>query len=126
LGIECKSISVEKGASALYFKQHFIVDKKGKHQVERISEFLRQTGRRGFLAVELRMGGGQSKQTYLIPWDIVKKRYQAKEVKISVEQIKTHIELKRRSKTYNCASLLEPLRKTRMDSLKNQSTETTR
>jgi hypothetical protein len=71
------------------------------------------------------MGGGHSKQAYLIPWELVEKRYHDKEVKIPVEQIKTHSELKRRSKTYNCASLLEPLRKTRMDSLKNQSTETT-
>jgi len=72
------------------------------------------------------MGGGHSKQAYLIPWGVVEKRYHDKEVKIPVEMIKTHGELKRRSKTYNCASLLEPLRKTRMDSLKNQSTETTR
>jgi len=62
MGIECKSISVEKGATALYFKQHFTVDKKGVHQVERISEFLRQSGRKGFLAVELRLGGGLSRQ----------------------------------------------------------------
>lgn len=62
LGIEYKSISVEKGATALYFKQHFTTDKKGQHQIERISEFLEKTGRRGFLAVELRMGGGHSKE----------------------------------------------------------------
>jgi hypothetical protein len=129
LGIECKSISVEKGASALYFKQHFTTDKKGIHQIERISEFLRQTGRRGFLAVELRMGAGHSKEAYLIPWGVVEKQYREKAVKISIEQIKTHSELKRRSKTYGLSSLLEPLRKTRIEtlrSLKNQSTETTR
>ena len=124
LGVECKSISVEKGASALYFSQHFTVDKKGVHQIERISEFLRQTGRRGFLAVELRMGGGHSKQAFLMPWAVVEKQYREKAVKVSIEQIKTHTELKRRGKTYNCASLFEPLRKTRMDSLKNQSTDT--
>jgi hypothetical protein len=72
------------------------------------------------------MGGGHSKQAYLIPWGVVEKRYHDKEVKIPVEMIKTHGELKRRCKTYNCASLFDPLRKTRLDSLKNQSTETTR
>ena len=119
-GIECKSISVEKGASALYFKQHFTVDKKGVHQIERISEFLRQTGRRGFLAVELRMGGGHSKQAYLIPWGVVENDFREKAIKIPVEMIKTHSELERRGKTYGLSSLFEPLRKTRMDSLKKQ------
>lgn len=80
LGIECKSISVEKGASALYFKQHFTTDKKGIQQIERISEFLRQTGRRGFLTVELRMGAGHSKEAYLIPWGVVEKQYREKVV----------------------------------------------
>jgi hypothetical protein len=126
LGIECKSISVDKGASALYFKQHFTVDKKGIHQIERISEFLRQTGRQGFLAVELRMGGGHSKQAYLIPWAVVENDFQEKAVKIPIEKIKTHSELQRRGKTYGLSSLFDPLRKTRMDSLKNQSTDTSR
>ena len=47
LGIECKSISLNKGASALYFKQHFTVDKRGKHQVKRISEFLPADRKKG-------------------------------------------------------------------------------
>lgn len=67
LGIECKSISVEKGAAALYFSQHFTIDKKGKHQIDQISEFLRQTGRTGYSAVELRMGSGHDRQAYLVP-----------------------------------------------------------
>jgi Holliday junction resolvase len=120
MGIECKSISVDKGASALYFKQHFTTDKKGVHQVERISEFLRQTGRKGFLAVEFRMGAGHSKQAYLIPWDVVENDFREKAVKIPIEQIKTHSELQRRGKIYGLSSLFEPLRKTRMDTLKKQ------
>jgi len=79
MGIECKSISVEKGEGALYFSQHFTTDKKGIHQIERISEFLRQTGRRGFLAVELRMGAGHSKEAYLIPWGVVEKQYRKRQ-----------------------------------------------
>jgi len=67
LGIECKSISVDKGASALYFKQYFTVEKQGRHQIDRISEFLLKSGRKGFLAVELRMGGGHTRQAFLVP-----------------------------------------------------------
>lgn len=126
LGVECKSISVEKGASALYLSQHLTTDKKGLHQIERISEFLRQTGRTGFLAVELRMGAGQSRQAFMIPWDLVEKKFRDKGIKIPVEQIKTHGELKRRNKNYQCASLFEPLRKTRLDSIIKRSTETHR
>ena len=33
MGIECKSISVDKGAKALYFTQHFTTDKNGSHQI---------------------------------------------------------------------------------------------
>jgi len=124
LGIECKSISVEKGATALYFSQHFTVDKKGVHQIERISDYLQKTGRKGFLAVELRMGVWHTKQAHLIPWGVVEKKYREKAVKIPIEQIKTHSELKRRNKTHGLSSLLEPLRKTRLDSLKNHSSDT--
>jgi len=98
-------------AQALYFKQHFTIDKKGVHQIERISEFLRQTGRRGFLAVELRMGGGHSKQAYLIHWAVVEKQYREKAVKIPIEQIKIHSELQRRGKTYGLSNLFDPLRR---------------
>jgi hypothetical protein len=49
LGIECKSISTDKGAKALYFTQHFTTDKQGSHQVDRMSEYLRLSGRKGFL-----------------------------------------------------------------------------
>lgn len=79
LGIECKSISVEKGASGLYFSQHFTVDKKGVHQIDRISDFLEKTGRRGFLAVELRLGVGQTREAHLIPWATVQNKYRAQE-----------------------------------------------
>ncbi|WP_243684341.1 hypothetical protein [Methanosarcina barkeri] len=73
LGIECKSISVDKGANALYFSQHFTVDKNGIHQIERISNYLNKSGRRGFLAVELRLGTGHGREAYMIPWNELKK-----------------------------------------------------
>ena len=56
LGIECKSISVDKGANALYFSQHFNVDKKGIHQIERISNYLNSQEDGGFLRWNFALG----------------------------------------------------------------------
>jgi hypothetical protein len=93
-----------------HFKSHFTTDKKGIHQVDRISEFLEKSGSRGFLAVELRMGGGHSRQAYLVPWAVVQKQYQ-EAIKIPVELIKRHIQLQRRGKTYNIKHLYTPLKR---------------
>lgn len=83
-----------------FIKSHFTFDKKGVHQIDRISDFLEKTGIKGFLAVELRMSVGKERQAYLVPWDIVEKKYQEKDKKISVDEIKANGKLKRRSKTY--------------------------
>ncbi len=88
LGIECKSISLSKGLSALYFSQHFTVDKKGEHQVAKMNSFIRQSGRRGFLAVELRMGSGKPKVAYFIPWPEVWERYSAGQPGFPVQELK--------------------------------------
>ena len=100
LGIECKSISVEKGASALYFSQHFTVDKRGVHQIERISDYQNSTGRRGFLAVELRHGTGKTRTAHLIPWNDVERRYLDQSLKISIDEIRTYPEMKRSGSLY--------------------------
>ncbi|WP_292384785.1 Holliday junction resolvase [Methanoculleus sp. UBA430] len=65
LAIECKSISGKK----IYFSQHFHSDKNHVHQVDSITDFIRKTGRRGFLAVEFRFGAGRAKEAYLMPWE---------------------------------------------------------
>ena len=67
LAIECKSILDKK----IYFSQHFHSDKKGVHQVDAISDFLKKTGRTGFLAIEFRFGAGKASEAYLIPWATV-------------------------------------------------------
>ncbi|MGB9930039.1 MAG: hypothetical protein ACPK85_16860 [Methanosarcina sp.] len=100
LGIECKSISVEKGANALYFTQHFTMDKKGVHQIERISNYLNKSGRRGFLAVELRLGAGCSREAYMIPWEELKEKYLSEDLKLTVKEIRTFPEIKRDGKDY--------------------------
>ncbi len=100
LGIECKSISVEKGANALYFSQHFTVDKNGAHQIQRISDYLNKSGRRGYLAVELRFGAGKGREAYMIPWEVLKKRFLGEELKLTVQEIQEFPEIKREGKNY--------------------------
>lgn len=100
LGIECKSISVEKGANALYFSQHFTVDKNGVHQVERISDYLEKSGRRGFLAVELRLGPGHGREAYMVPWNELKKKYYTQNLKLTLEEIRSFPEIRREGKDY--------------------------
>jgi hypothetical protein len=100
LGIECKSISVDKGANALYFTQHFTVDKKGIHQIERISDYLNKSGRKGFLAVELRLGTGYGREAYMVPWEALKKKYLSQDLKLTLEEIRSFPEIKRDGKDY--------------------------
>lgn len=100
LGIECKSISVEKGANALYFSQHFTVDKNGIHQIERISNYLNKSGRRGFLAVELRLGPGHGREAYMVPWNELEKKYFTQDLKLTLEEIRSFPEIKREGKDY--------------------------
>lgn len=100
LGIECKSISVDKGANALYFSQHFTVDKNGIHQIERISDYLNKSGRRGFLAVELRMGPGHGREAYIVPWNELEKKYFAPDLKLTLQEIRSFPEIKREGKDY--------------------------
>lgn len=100
LGIECKSISVEKGANALYYSQHFTVDKKGIHQIDRISDYLSKSGRRGFLAVELRLGVGHGREAYMVPWEELEKSYHSENLKLTLQEIRNFPEIKRDGKDY--------------------------
>ncbi len=106
MGIECKSISVDKGAKALYFTQHFTTDKNGVHQIERISDFLLRSGRNGFLAVELKMGVGRTRQAYMIPWtELYRKFIKEGILKISVEEIQEYPRIEREGNKY----LIDPI-----------------
>ena len=95
LAIECKSIRGKK----LYFTQHFHQDKNNTHQVESIAEFVRKTGRRGFLAVEFRAGSGRAKEAYLMPWDEVIARFRS-DAGISLEAFRASVPLERNGDTY--------------------------
>jgi Holliday junction resolvase len=93
--IECKSLKGKK----IYFTQHFHEDKCGVHQVDAITEFLRRTGRRGYLAVEFRGGSGRKNEAYLMPWETLL-TYWGSEAGISVEDFAACIPLERQSDAY--------------------------
>jgi hypothetical protein len=70
LAIECKSIDPKK-TQKFYFSS-WTTDKKGRHQIERIAEFVLKSQRFGILAAEIRHGtGGIPNDIYLIPWSHV-------------------------------------------------------
>ncbi|MEM2933754.1 MAG: hypothetical protein QXL78_02385 [Methanocellales archaeon] len=88
LGIECKSISVEKGAASLYFSQHFSRNKNGEHQIGRISKFLEKSGRKGLLIAELREGSGKPRQAYAIKWQVIEEIFRENKPGLRIEEIK--------------------------------------
>lgn len=100
LGIECKSISTDKGTKVLYFTQHFTTDKQGVHQVDRMSEYLRLSGRKGFLAVELRQGAGRRRTAFAIPWRVVAERFEANKSGFKVDEIRKFPEIERNGSFY--------------------------
>jgi hypothetical protein len=65
--ITCKSIIDKK----LYFSQHFHAAEDSVHRVDKIADFLKMSGRRGFLALEFRQGPGTENEAFLIPWPVV-------------------------------------------------------
>ncbi|MDI6888455.1 MAG: hypothetical protein QMC78_02005 [Methanocellales archaeon] len=95
LGIECKSVSTDKGAVALYFTQHFSAG-----QIPRIDDFLKKSGRRGVLAVELRRGSGKSRGAHIIKWTELRKRYAKGSVGFTVDEIVRSPEIHRKGAHY--------------------------
>lgn len=100
LSIECKSIIDKK----LYFSQHFPVDRNKVHQVDAISDFLRKSGRIGYLAVEFRQGPGKESEAFLIPWPVVAGQFVANKG-ITIEDARSCIVLARSKDGYLLESL---------------------
>jgi len=98
LAIECKSIDARK-AKTLYFTQHFSAA-GGVHQMERIDQFIDRTGRRGFLAVELRRGAGRAKTAHLLTWYAAMEAFRSESPGIPVERIEAIAPLGRRDGGY--------------------------
>lgn len=97
LAIENKSVKASS-TNKLYFSQHF--SDNGRHQVDRISEFIDRSGRKGYLAVELKRGRGRPKKAYMVPWKEVRDSFENGEAGLSLEQLQQHPEIRREGGEY--------------------------
>jgi Holliday junction resolvase len=95
LAIECKSILDKK----IYFSQHFHSDKNGTHQMDAITDFLKKTGRSGYLAIEFRFGAGKANEAYLVQWATVLDHFQRNRG-ISLDDARSCIKLARTREGY--------------------------
>ncbi|MFB6145163.1 MAG: hypothetical protein ABEJ99_01510 [Candidatus Nanohaloarchaea archaeon] len=107
LAIENKSVKTSS-TNKLYFSQHFSNSKNG-HQVERISDFIEKSGRTGFLAVELKRGRGRTRKAYMVPWTVVREKYENGEAGIPLDEIQEHPEILRSSEHYSIAQICQEL-----------------
>lgn len=84
--IEAKSIKAHKN-NKLYFSQHFSKNEEG-HQVERITDFIKKSGRTGHLCLELKHGRGKARECYMLPWRFIHQAYTEDDVGLNIEDIK--------------------------------------
>lgn len=103
LAIENKSVK-ESSTNKLYFSQHFSMS-DGGHQIDRISDFLDRSGRKGLLAVEIKKGRGRPREAYIVPWEIVRQRFEEDETGLHLDEIREHPEILRDSESYSIAEL---------------------
>lgn len=78
-GIEHKSVKINS-SKKLYFTQHFsekeMPSGEVEHQVDTISDFLENSGRTGFLAIQVRRGRGKPTDTYMLEWSLLIEKYE--------------------------------------------------
>jgi hypothetical protein len=101
IAVENKSLKTDN-REKLYFTQHFS-EKDGMHQVEHFTQFLNRSGRRGYLGLEVRRGRGKPKQAFLLPWHVVRERFQDGDTGLTIAFIDTHprsVELERNAHKY--------------------------
>lgn len=103
LAIENKSVK-ESSTNKLYFSQHFS-ESDGGHQVDRISDFLDRSGRKGILAVEIKRGRGRPREAYAVPWNIVRERFENGETGLHLDEIREYPEISRSSESYSIAEI---------------------
>jgi Holliday junction resolvase len=99
LAIENKSVKTSS-TNKLYFSQHFSESKNG-HQIERITDFLNRSGRRGYLAVEFKRGRGKARKAYMVPWEVLLDYYESDEAGMPLEEIQEYHEIFRDSESYD-------------------------
>lgn len=97
LAIENKSVKASS-TNKLYFSQHF--SDNGEHQVKRISDFVDRSGRRGFLAVEVKRGRGRPREAYMVPWNAIREAFNSGEAGIPLDHLGEYPEIERDSGEY--------------------------
>lgn len=107
LAIENKSVKTSS-TNKLYFSQHFSKTDDG-HQVERITDFLDRSGRKGFLAVELKRGVGRPRKAFMIPWKDLLEKYEKDEAGVHLDEIREYPEILRNSQEYSVADICQKL-----------------
>lgn len=106
LAIEAKSIKAHKN-NKLYFSQHFSENEEA-HQVERISNFIKRSGRLGLLCLELKHGRGKPRECYMLPWHHIQEEYENNGVGLTIEEItEKGQEVKREGSNYVFTTTLE-------------------
>lgn len=103
LGVENKSVKLSS-SKKLYFTQHFS-HSNGIHQIDKISNFLKRSGRKGYLAIELKRGRGKSRKAFLIPWEFIKDKYESGEVGIELGRCDRFKEIDRVSNDYDIENI---------------------
>ena len=98
LALECKSIDPET-VEKLYFKKAFNWQ-KGECQVVRETDWLRRSGRNGFLVVELRRAKAYGTSAFFVPWHVVEHAFKVGAPAIEQEQITFAPSLKKRGGKY--------------------------
>jgi len=81
--IECKSVLGDR-AKCIYFTSNFNITADG-HQLDREAIWLRKTGRRGYLAIEVRKKGGNT--AAIVPFSAVYAAFQAEKIGIRLEEV---------------------------------------
>ena len=103
MAVECKTMNAKK-----YTKNYFRAwsRRHGKpakvHQVVSINRFIKETGRTGYLAAELRQIGPKgSNLAFLVPWEVVFDLYESGDPGVSSKVIQAEgIPIKREKGTY--------------------------
>lgn len=96
LAIECKSIDYTK-YKTLNFKSRFS-EAEGFHQLEREHFFTEQTGRKGLLIIECRMGPGKPREAFVVDMIHVYNLWKSGEK--SLKNITSYNKLKREKGRY--------------------------
>ena len=98
LALECKSINPDT-VDKLYFKKAFNW-KNGECQIVRETDWLKRSGRNGFLVVELRRAKQYGTSAFFVPWRVVEHAFNSGRPAIEQEQITFAPSLKKRGGKY--------------------------